>query len=74
VFFFSVFLSFSGLEKAEVKSLLCLAGNNNKMMVISTCLEDQNHCPRTTSELNEPKGWLGLSVTHKCHLMHFDVG
>lgn len=38
-------------KRLRVKPLLCRAGNNNKKIMISTYLEDQNHCPRTTTDM-----------------------
>lgn len=35
----------------RVKPLLCLAGNNNRKIMISTYLEDQDDCPRTTTDV-----------------------
>lgn len=38
-------------KKLRAKLLLCLAGNNNRKIMISTYLEDQNDCSRTTTDV-----------------------
>lgn len=35
----------------RVKPLLCLAGNNNRKIMISAYLEDQEDCPRTPTDV-----------------------